>query len=256
MNLVVDKEGEARRAEFTLWYVSTPSRWLMMYKMIQQILRPERIDLRNTTPIIHFEPDNLAVISDESETILSSGLRAGISHAHACGGNARCSTCRILIEQGLDRCVPRSEPERALSERLHFSSEVRLACQTSVRGDISVRRMVLDEEDAVLTKRILENPGVTSIGEEKNLAILFADIRGFTPLSERLLPYDVIYILNLYFDHMGKVISAHGGHIDNYMGDGLERFAFSGRQGSRGETRGAYALVREHGESKADAVYD
>ena len=60
-----------------------------------------------------------------------------------------------------------------------------------------------------------------SIGQEKELAILFADIRGFTEFSERLPPYDVIYILNRYFYHMGKIISAHDGSIENYIGDGL-----------------------------------
>ena len=56
---------------------------------------------------------------------------------------------------------------------------------------------------------------------ERELAILFADIRGFTEFSEKLPPYDVIYILNRYFYHMGKIISALGGSVENYIGDGL-----------------------------------
>ena len=51
--------------------------------------------------------------------------------------------------------------------------------------------------------------------------ILFADIRGFTPFAEGLLPYDVIHILNLYFQKVGEVIGCHGGIINNYMGDGF-----------------------------------
>ncbi|MGB9716055.1 MAG: adenylate/guanylate cyclase domain-containing protein [Thermodesulfovibrionales bacterium] len=56
---------------------------------------------------------------------------------------------------------------------------------------------------------------------EKNVLILFADIRGFTTLSENLLPYDVVHLLNRYFHMMNKVIIQHGGKINNYMGDGF-----------------------------------
>ncbi len=171
---------------------------------------------------IHFDPDDKRVEAGGSETVLAASLRAGIPHAHACGGNARCSTCRVSVETGLEHCAPQGDRERALASRLRFSPEVRLACQTTVRGgDVSVRRLVLDEEDVELTERMTEVSGPASLGEEKEVAILFADIRGFTALSERLPPYDVIYILNRYFNHMGRVISAHGGYIDNYMGDGL-----------------------------------
>ena len=170
---------------------------------------------------IYFDPDEKRVEAGDSDTVLAASLRAGIPHAHACGGNARCSTCRVSVESGLEHCAPREERERALASRLHFSPEVRLACQTTVRGDVSVRRLVLDEEDVELTERMTESSAPASLGEEKEIAILFADIRGFTSLSERLPPYDVIYVLNRYFNHMGRVISAHGGYIDNYMGDGL-----------------------------------
>src|SRR6185295_11780363 len=67
----------------------------------------------------------------------------------------------------------------------------------------------------------MEVSSVSSIGEEKQLAVLFADIRGFTPFAEALPPYDVVYALNRYFHEMGQVINRNGGHIDNYMGDGL-----------------------------------
>ena len=50
---------------------------------------------------------------------------------------------------------------------------------------------------------------------------MFADIRGFTTFAEKQLPYDVIHVLNRYFYAMRQVIEAHGGYIDNYMGDGL-----------------------------------
>ena len=58
-------------------------------------------------------------------------------------------------------------------------------------------------------------------GESKNIAILFSDIRGFTPFSEKLTPYDVVFILNRYFKRMVKVIEENHGRVDNYIGDGM-----------------------------------
>jgi len=156
------------------------------------------------------------------ETILQASLRAGIPHAHACGGNARCSTCRVQVLEGLDACAPRNDKERNLAERLRFAPEVRLACQTRVSGDVKVRRLVLDQTDVDLVDQQSASPAdVAPIGEERCLAIMFADIRGFTPFAERLLPYDVVHALNRYYDEVGRVIAEYDGHIDNYMGDGL-----------------------------------
>ena len=170
---------------------------------------------------IHVGPDNKQIVMCGSETILAASLREGIPHAYACGGRARCSICRISVEEGLEFCSPRSKGERMVAERLNFSPETRLACQTKITGDVNVRRLVVDDDDIEFTRGIAEGPRPASIGEEKNLAILFADVRGFTALSERMSPYDVIYFLNRYFHLTNKVIESYGGYIDNYMGDGL-----------------------------------
>lgn len=171
-------------------------------------------------PRIHYQPDGKDVDAAADETILHASLRSGVPHTSACGGNARCSTCRVLILEGLEHCQPRTEKEHAMAERLHFTPEVRLGCQTCVSGDVSVRRLAIDAEDIQLIKQEQANPAPT-VGEEKRIAILFSDIRGFTTFSEKLPPYDVIHVLNRYFHAMGKVIEENGGCIDNYMGDGL-----------------------------------
>jgi adenylate cyclase len=171
-------------------------------------------------PRIVYEPDGRKVEAGEGETILSASLKAGIPHAHACGGNARCSTCRVLVTGGLQFCAPRNDAEGRLARRLSFSPDIRLACQTTITGDVSLRRLVLDAEDEELTSQ-LDDRTPASVGTEKVLAILFADIRGFTAFSEALPPYDVIYVLNRYFHQMGEVINRHGGFINNTMGDAL-----------------------------------
>ena len=170
---------------------------------------------------VHVGPDDKQIVMRGSETILAASLREGIPHAYACGGRARCSICRISVEEGLEFCSPRSKGERIVAERLNFSPETRLACQTKITGDVNVRRLVVDDDDIEFTRGIAEGPRPASIGEEKKLAILFADVRGFTALSERMSPYDVIYFLNRYFHLTSKVIESYGGYVDNYMGDGL-----------------------------------
>ena len=51
--------------------------------------------------------------------------------------------------------------------------------------------------------------------------MLFADLRGFTRLSERKLPYDVVFFLNRYFEVMGEAIDRAGGVIKQFTGDGV-----------------------------------
>jgi len=98
---------------------------------------------------------------------------------------------------------------------------VRLACQTTLSGDVTLRRLVLDDEDRALVEQELTGSSPRSVGEERSLAILFADIRGFTAFSEAHLPYDVIHVLNRYFNRVGSIINQYHGQIDNFMGDGI-----------------------------------
>ena len=172
-------------------------------------------------PSVSYLIEKKRVEAEERETILQVSLRSGISHAHACGGNARCSTCRIFIVEGVDHCDPRNEKEQVLADRLHFTPDIRLACQTTISDDVKVRRLVIDEEDLQLANQLTRGAVLSAVGEEKKLAVLFSDIRGFTPFAEALPPYDVVHVLNRYFHQMGRVITSFGGNIDNYAGDGL-----------------------------------
>jgi class 3 adenylate cyclase len=56
---------------------------------------------------------------------------------------------------------------------------------------------------------------------ERKMAIVFADIRGFTPLAERLPSEAVFQLLNAYLARAGPIVRKHGGFIDKYIGDGI-----------------------------------
>lgn len=79
-------------------------------------------------------------------------------------------------------------------------------------------RFVTDE----IVANLLENPeGLKLGGERRKITILTSDIRGFTAISERLPPEEVIKIINLYLGYMADVITQYQGTIDEFMGDGI-----------------------------------
>ena len=154
---------------------------------------------------------------DLSLSLLEVSLKNGIPHTHVCGGKARCSTCRVLVVDHPESLKPRTEAERVLAVRKGFDDSIRLACQAGLCGDVTVRRLVVDETDTELTTQ--ENP--QAMGREAQVAVLFSDVRNFTVFSEGNLPYDVIHVLNRYFQPVGEAVLSHRGYIDKYMGDGL-----------------------------------
>jgi class 3 adenylate cyclase/nitrite reductase/ring-hydroxylating ferredoxin subunit len=165
-------------------------------------------------------PDNTQFSIGGGETILEASLRSGLQHAHACGGRAHCSTCRVWILEGLEHCNERNELERAIADPLRFGPEVRLACQTKVSGDLKLRRLVLDETDLEITSQ-LAKPRLGRSGEVRTIAVLFCDIRDFTSLSQRLSPYDLMFVLNRYFFQMADAIERNGGHVEKFIGDAI-----------------------------------
>ncbi len=64
----------------------------------------------------------------------------------------------------------------------------------------------------------------------RRLCVLFADIRDFTPLSERTEPERVVALLNRYFERMTQAIHRHDGTVDNFRGDGIMCFFGAPRQ--------------------------
>jgi adenylate cyclase len=73
-----------------------------------------------------------------------------------------------------------------------------------------------------IVNEIMASPDSLNLGGTNKLAtIMFADVRGFTPLSEKLRPEEVVELLNEYFTNMTDIIFSHQGLLDKYIGDGL-----------------------------------
>ena len=162
-------------------------------------------------------PDDKSIHISKDETILTASLRKKIPHLNACGGMGKCSTCRVEILSGLEYCSDKTDEENILTKRLNLPETIRLACQTKVNGNLKYRRLLLDKED--MTFNSLQSSD--AVGTARKLTIMFCDIKGFTPFSESLTAYDVIFILNRYFSIMRKVIIKNGGEINNYIGDAI-----------------------------------
>ena len=150
-------------------------------------------------------------------TILEHLKQNRIPHASVCGGRGRCSTCRIRIEKSNGELPPLSIEEKRILQRIRAGEDVRLACQLPLNSDISITALLrpnIGSKDALTHHK-------NKSGEEQEIAVLFADIRAFTKLSEAQLPFDTAFLLNRYFAAMGEAIEESGGHLDKFIGDGV-----------------------------------
>ena len=123
--------------------------------------------------------------------------------------------------------------------RIGATSNVRLACQLRPRGAVEVTPLLPPFAHAADGRRRVD----LVQGSEREIAIMFVDIRGFTALSEGRLPYDVVFVLNRYFAAMGRAVEAAGGRVDKFIGDGVMAL-FGIEHGAQAGCREALAAAR------------
>jgi adenylate cyclase len=174
-------------------------------------------------------PDGRLVSIQPGSTILEASRVGNIPHAAVCGGRGRCSTCRVRILAGDATLPPPSAAELRVLARVGAAPGTRLACQAKPQGYVKVVPLLAPGASA---NQAQARDDFHS-GKEREIAVLFADIRGFTQFSEQRLPYDVVFLLNRYFRAMGEAVLAAGGHLDKFIGDGvMALFGVDGKPGN------------------------
>ena len=188
-------------------------------------------------------------------TVLETLRANAIPHASVCGGRARCTTCRIRVLSGQAQLPAPAGLEAAALARISAGHGVRLACQIRPSTDISMMPLLAAESTAAdgLVRGGME-------GSERQVTVVFVDLRGSTTLGEMRMPYDVLFILNQFFNEMTKALVATGGHYSNFTGDGLMALyglntpdpAISVAQALRGAREMLIRLDRLNARLKAD----
>jgi adenylate cyclase len=184
-------------------------------------------------------PDGRVVEVMPGTSVLEASRLAGIPHAYICGGRGRCSTCRVRVRGAVGSIDPPSELEQRVLHRIGATPNVRLACQLRPKGPVEVTPLLPPFAYARDGSRRVD----FAQGSEREIAIMFTDIRGFTALSEGRLPYDVVFILNRYFAAIGRSVESVGGRVDKFLGDGVMAL-FGIENGAQEGCRGALAAAR------------
>ncbi|MBU6153089.1 MAG: 2Fe-2S iron-sulfur cluster binding domain-containing protein [Bdellovibrionales bacterium] len=96
-------------------------------------------------PTVRFLPSGIETSAREGETLLDLALANDVSIQHACGGFCACTTCHCEIVSGLENL---EKPEGDELERLEVlegrTQQSRLACQSKIKGDVTVRVVNFD----------------------------------------------------------------------------------------------------------------
>lgn len=106
--------------------------------------------------------------------------------------------------------------EALRNARIKAGEGVRLACQLYPRTDLAITPLVMANQSLSAT---LHSGGVQ--GHEEYVVAMFVDMRGSTNLGERVLAYDVVFILNRFFTELSSALSDSHGHYAQFAGDGL-----------------------------------
>jgi len=167
-------------------------------------------------PEITYTAIDQTVSCEDDMTLLECSIFNKIPHMHECGGNGRCTTCRVRVVEGHRNLSPRSMLEQETAQIRRWDPSIRLACQTYAKGDASIERLVWTS--AEVAKLQLETVP-EGAAEERAIAILFCDMRNFTNIASGHLSFDTAHMLNRFYTVLGDPILMNNGIIYQYVGD-------------------------------------
>ncbi len=108
---------------------------------------------------------------------------------------------------------------------LSFATTTTFSYATEGRQRRQIKQMFSHYMSDLLLEDLLKNPDKLRLGGEKRvLTVFFSDLAGFTSLSEKLKPEEVVSLLNRYLSEMTDIIMESGGLIDKYEGDAIMAF--------------------------------
>jgi adenylate cyclase len=198
--------------------------------------------------LVEFAGEKVVEVA-KGQSILDASLSAGIPHFHACGGNAKCSTCRVLILEGDGHLTRPNQKESFLKNQMHFPRNVRLACQTHVSGNrVKLKRIIQDETDIGLYVGSAAGDSTQQLGEEMEMALLFLDIRNFTHIVEAHSAFDVIHVIRKLFSSFQSRIESNRGKIVETSGDGLYAvfgYETTNEQKAKAAVGAAYSMLED-----------
>lgn len=158
-------------------------------------------------------------------------------------------------------------PIRKLARAMHKVRDGSLETQINIYrhdelGDLSVEfnNMVMHLKEKLHMQKFVSESTISMIressqkkgsdseihlgGTRQNLAFLFADVRGFTAMSEKIAPEEVVKILNKYLDLQAQIIKHNNGDIDKFVGDEIMAF-FDGKSKADNAIKAAIEIRRQ-----------
>ncbi|MGV1771601.1 adenylate/guanylate cyclase domain-containing protein [Agrobacterium vitis] len=161
-------------------------------------------------------PNGEAVSVPRGFTLLEASRLAGQPHYAVCGGKGQCSTCRVQVIDGEQLLPPAETLEQGTLNRIKAGPGVRLACQLRPKANLTVMPLMV----AMPQSATIDSSHEVIPGRERDIAVLFCDLRHFTMLTESRLPFDIVFLLNRYFAVVGHAVEEAGGRLDKFIGDG------------------------------------
>jgi ferredoxin len=89
-------------------------------------------------PRVTFQPGGRVCDVPKGASLLAAAQTFSVPIYHVCGGNAICTTCRVIVLEGRDHLSPAGEEEQYMLRAMELDEPYRLSCQARVAGDVVV----------------------------------------------------------------------------------------------------------------------